>query len=1131
MPDQSSQMPPPNEAAEELARKRATDLSWTVSPEGSAAQDPIESVVLPNGLTVEFGRTSEADLAEVVVCSGPAAPDQPTSARYVFERLGIPESRLEEFEPPSKLFETEADQHALLVRTTGEGRSWSSLAESLRDGVQPLVLPDGIRTLGISPENLDLESLELDDALRVCLYTLGSLNGVGRFRVLFSLPDQYAPPSELAGWTQTEAPLSLPHERLEPHVALALRLAQVRAGGDPIDARHVVEGLLGAAPVVQSSAFETLANFLSASTPSVGKDDLKTTIDDDLQLWVSSHLAVSFLGIPDYMRADGGRIWGRDLVSLVLLSRDPSLEAVANASGTSVASLRDRWLGYVLADEKTRRPKEDWLAWWRDCGFRTDAIVRRSGYLPELLQTEDKLNIEGEAEAFAGLMCDESVAPPLSIALLGDWGSGKSFFMNKIKSKVESNNGRPGYCDNAVAIEFNAWHMSDANLWASLVDHIFQELRKAMVGEKKAEEFSKELARAEGAVHVAQLQLDQATEDLGSAQAELTRATQEIRKAKIGKQLEKAAKALGLGGVCESILDVEQAAKELNDATEESRKVLSAALQPRSLGTGLCWVAASVLVGAAVVTIGPMLPLEDLALKEQIDSALRTLGTIGGVVGSIIGGIAGSMRKGAGLVREFNQRVRDELDDYQKKLEDPSSELVETRAEYEQAKARLRAAQANLQRIEAGGGAQDVARNLRRFIEERAQSEDYRARQGLISLVRRDFEKLAWMMNRMREAKKSPGEYPPATMEKWRQETKLVDRVVLYIDDLDRCKPKRVVEVLEAVHLLLGLDLFVVVVAVDSRWMLRALQVHYQDLLSAKGEMDGAGFRESTPQNYLEKIFQIPFALAPMSKAGFEQYVHFLVKDGAERVRDIEPERESDPAPDVTTEGESTATTTDPDEADESTPDLDDEERIGSTEDEVEQQAETEEAPATWGQYVPEEDTPRIVVITRAEREVMEQLGPLLPTPRQAKRLVNVFRLLKLQIDEKRLASFERPNVGGHRAVLVLLAILFGRPHLAHSLFREIYELDASPSEKTLCQFLESWATGLAPSAEDSNRALAEEARQARETLRTHHESVKLKDCAAWVGVASRYSLVTGQEWHTWVEGPLAIEAAKAARG
>ena len=48
-------------------------------------------------------------------------------------------------------------------------------------------------------------------------------------------------------------------------------------------------------------------------------------------------------------------------------------------------------------------------------------------------------------------------------------------------------------------------------------------------------------------------------------------------------------------------------------------------------------------------------------------------------------------------------------------------------------------------------------------------------------------------------------------------DTRPIERIVLYIDDLDRCPPERVVEVLQAVHLLLAFELFVVVVAVDAR--------------------------------------------------------------------------------------------------------------------------------------------------------------------------------------------------------------------------------------------------------------------------------------------------------------------------
>ena len=76
----------------------------------------------------------------------------------------------------------------------------------------------------------------------------------------------------------------------------------------------------------------------------------------------------------------------------------------------------------------------------------------------------------------------------------------------------------------------------------------------------------------------------------------------------------------------------------------------------------------------------------------------------------------------------------------------------------------------------------------------------------------------------------------------------VVNRVVLYVDDLDRCQPAVVVKVLEAVHLLLSYPLFVVVVAVDAHWVSKSLATVYPTLLAGGGV---------TPDNYLEKIFQL----------------------------------------------------------------------------------------------------------------------------------------------------------------------------------------------------------------------------------------------------------------------------------
>ena len=82
--------------------------------------------------------------------------------------------------------------------------------------------------------------------------------------------------------------------------------------------------------------------------------------------------------------------------------------------------------------------------------------------------------------------------------------------------------------------------------------------------------------------------------------------------------------------------------------------------------------------------------------------------------------------------------------------------------------------------------------------------------------------------------------------------------MVILIDDLDRCPPERVVSVLEAVHLLFDFEMFVVLIAVDTRWLEQSLRIRYRRLLGAQ---DGA-----EPADYLEKIIQIPLHLQPLDE-------------------------------------------------------------------------------------------------------------------------------------------------------------------------------------------------------------------------------------------------------------------------
>src|SRR6266850_201770 len=181
-------------------------------------------------------------------------------------------------------------------------------------------------------------------------------------------------------------------------------------------------------------------------------------------------------------------------------------------------------------------------AWWQ---FLLDSARPLSGYMSDLVAGEDLIGITREVEAMASLVAAWSVEPPLSIGLFGEWGSGKSFFMQKMKERVReiarqarrSDKGQRefGYYKNVVQVEFNAWHYVEGNLWASLVEHIFQNLK--VLGDtdaEEAEELKQAAARQEklfeqlGRQQIVELDARQREADLSAQQAAKQREAEDI---------------------------------------------------------------------------------------------------------------------------------------------------------------------------------------------------------------------------------------------------------------------------------------------------------------------------------------------------------------------------------------------------------------------------------------------------------------------------------------------------------------------------------------------------------------------------------------------------------------------------
>ncbi|GJG37255.1 KAP family P-loop NTPase fold protein [Prevotella lacticifex] len=97
--------------------------------------------------------------------------------------------------------------------------------------------------------------------------------------------------------------------------------------------------------------------------------------------------------------------------------------------------------------------------------------------------------------------------------------------------------------------------------------------------------------------------------------------------------------------------------------------------------------------------------------------------------------------------------------------------------------------------------------------------------------------------------------------------------VVVYIDDLDRCSPDRIIECLEAVKLFLNVNGTAFVIGADERILEYAINKHYPKNNASNDDRN----RYSPFSDYLEKLIQIPFKLPKLSFSEQETYILLLL--------------------------------------------------------------------------------------------------------------------------------------------------------------------------------------------------------------------------------------------------------------
>lgn len=95
-------------------------------------------------------------------------------------------------------------------------------------------------------------------------------------------------------------------------------------------------------------------------------------------------------------------------------------------------------------------------------------------------------------------------------------------------------------------------------------------------------------------------------------------------------------------------------------------------------------------------------------------------------------------------------------------------------------------------------------------------------------------------------------------------------RLVVFVDDLDRCLPEKAIEVLEAIKLFLDVENCVFMLGLDQDVIARGIEMKYKEFGVKEGE--GQNFTIEGVR-YLEKIIQLPFQIPPVEKNDMGDFV------------------------------------------------------------------------------------------------------------------------------------------------------------------------------------------------------------------------------------------------------------------
>ena len=701
--------------------------------------------------------------------------------------------------------------------------------------------------------------------------------------------------------------------------------------------------------------------------------------------------------------------------------------------------------------------------------FRTRAQSARN----DTASGEDLLDLRGELHAIADMVMLRETKPPLVVGVLGGWGAGKSFAMHLMQERMQEIRSLPltpeqcwgdqasPYAGHVYQICFDAWTFAKSELWASLMSTIFHELNRQITIEhrldkdcgippltggdrwrevtrmdprsadvfletKLGQEALKTSpspqpdalwTRLEKLKDVEMKALKGAEDELAAATRE--RATQyEALVEQVDGEIEAEARWAAWKPLT---LELKVLAGQLYEPFKKQlEKYIAGQGRPNEVPPRLEDILGKASIFARMKRARPweLIPIAVfMALTAAAPSLLRLTAQyhLSADVLALASGAMGILR----VMANYNRWATDQYERYEHQVTiERTTQAANRDARIEKHLAEQKATptatsipkldekietlktKVAQHRERVGFTAGYVS--LGDFLKSRISEDVYEKPLGIMQRVQRDLLDLSdtlMMRDSDPYAAKKQEFFPRGT-----------PRVVLFIDDLDRCPPETVVQVLEAAQLLVKTDLFVVVIAMDVRYVTRALEEKYRGILVRRGDPSGL--------DYIEKIVQIPYSVRPLDADAVKSYMQAQMH--VAKAADEEPEgmdHAAGPAGAPAAQGR----------------------RDGG-------------GGASPGAALPDS----VLSFDRDEFELLQTACEHVSlSPRAMKRLANVYKLLK--IIWYRSSRHPEPENDVKAVVVLLLALAYRHPDILRRPFDRLEREVEEASKRTLQSFFDDY--------------------------------------------------------------------------